>query len=40
MLTPEQIEANKAGIRSVFGRFMPSATGRPTRVMLDNAEWL
>ena len=31
ILTIEQIEANKAGIRRVFARFIASATAAPTR---------
>jgi tyrosyl-tRNA synthetase len=40
LLTVEQIEENKAGIRKVFSRFMQFGEGRTDAVMPDNAEWL
>ena len=44
LLTPEQIDANKAEIRQTFGRFLAFGEGKDegTReaVMVDNAEWL
>jgi tyrosyl-tRNA synthetase len=40
LLTVEQIEANKSGIRKVFSRFMTFGEGRTDAVMPDNAEWL
>jgi tyrosyl-tRNA synthetase len=40
LLTPEQIEANKAGIRQVFDRFLTFGDGPNDAVMPDNAEWL
>ncbi len=40
MLTPGDIEANKAGIRQVFSKFLTFGTGGRDAVMLDNAEWL
>jgi tyrosyl-tRNA synthetase len=40
LLTPEDIEANKAGIRQVFSRFLAFGDGPKDAVMLDNAEWL
>ena len=40
LLTIEQIEANKAGIKSVFSRFLDFGGGARDAVMLDNAEWL
>jgi tyrosyl-tRNA synthetase len=40
LLTVEQIEANKAGIRKVFSRFMTFGEGKVDAVMPDNAEWL
>ena len=40
LLTVEQIEANKAGIRKVFRRFMTFGEGATDAVMPDNAEWL
>ena len=40
LLTIEQIEANKAGIRKVFSRFLAFGEGRTDAVMPDNAEWL
>jgi tyrosyl-tRNA synthetase len=40
LLKPEDIEANKAGIRQVFSRFLTFGDGPKDAVMLDNAEWL
>jgi len=40
LLTPAQIEANKAGIRKVFSRFMTFGDGKTDAIMPDNAEWL
>jgi tyrosyl-tRNA synthetase len=40
LLTEAQIEANKAGIRRVFDRFLTFGEAAPDAVMLDNAEWL
>jgi tyrosyl-tRNA synthetase len=40
MLTVEDIEANKAGIRQVFSKFLAFGDGPRDAVMLDNAAWL
>jgi tyrosyl-tRNA synthetase len=40
LLTVEQIEANKAGIRKVFDRFIAFGDGAREAAMPDNAEWL
>jgi len=40
VLAVETIEANKAGIRKVFDRFMRFGEGPTDALMLDNAEWL
>lgn len=40
LLTPEQIEANKEGIRKVFSRFLAFGDGATDALMIDNAEWL
>ena len=40
LLTVEQIEANKAGIKQVFSRFIRFGDGRRDAAMPDNAEWL
>ena len=40
LLSVEEIEANKAGIRKVFSRFMRFGEGAHDAVMPDNAEWL
>jgi tyrosyl-tRNA synthetase len=40
LLTVEQIEANKAGIRKVFSRFIRFGDARHDAAMPDNAEWL
>src|SRR3954466_13498843 len=40
LLTLEQIEANKAGIRQAFAPFVRFGDGPGDAVMADNAEWL
>ena len=40
LLTVEQIDLNKAGIRKVFSRFMTFGESKTDAVMPDNAEWL
>jgi tyrosyl-tRNA synthetase len=40
LLSVEQIEANKAGIRKVFDRFITFGDGARDAAMPDNAEWL
>ena len=40
LLTVAEIEANKAGIRKVFSRFIRFGDGKTEAVMPDNAEWL
>ena len=40
LLTVEEIEANKAGIRKVFAHFMRFGEGRHDAIMADNADWL
>ncbi|GGH22332.1 tyrosine--tRNA ligase [Alsobacter metallidurans] len=40
LLTPEQIEDNKDGIKRVFARFLQFGEGKTDAVMIDNAEWL
>ena len=40
LLTPEQIDANKAEIRQTFSRFLTFGDGAGEAVMVDNAEWL
>jgi tyrosyl-tRNA synthetase len=40
LLTVEQIEANKRGIRKIFSRFMKFGEGKADALMPDNAEWL
>ena len=40
ILTVEQIEANKAGIRKVFSRLITFGDGKTDAIMPDNAEWL
>ena len=40
LLTHEQIEANIAGIRRVFERFLRFGEGRGDAIMLNNDEWL
>jgi tyrosyl-tRNA synthetase len=40
LLTYEQIDANKASIRTAFDKFIKFGTGKSDAVMADNAEWL
>ena len=40
LLSLEEIEANKEGIKQVFARFLRFQSGKSDAVMLDNAEWL
>ncbi|AWI89726.1 tyrosine--tRNA ligase [Methylobacterium sp. DM1] len=40
ILTLEQIEANKEGIKQTFARFLSFGEGGNGAVMVDNAEWL
>jgi tyrosyl-tRNA synthetase len=40
LLSIEEIEANKEGIRQVFARFLRFGSGKGDALMLDNAEWL
>ncbi len=40
LLTQEQIEANKAGIRTIFDRFLSFESGPQGALMVDNDEWL
>ncbi len=40
LLTVDQIEANKAGIRKAFSRFVQFGEGARDAAMPDNAEWL
>ncbi|MDB5651918.1 MAG: tyrS, partial [Hyphomicrobiales bacterium] len=40
MLTLEQIEANKQGIKQVFAKFLTFGDGKTDATMTDNAEWL
>jgi tyrosyl-tRNA synthetase len=40
MLTLDDIEANKAGIKQVFAKFLTFGDGPKDAVMPDNAEWL
>ena len=40
LLLIETIEANKAGIRKVFDKFLKFGDGKTDAVMPDNAEWL
>jgi len=40
LLSVEAIEANKAGIRKVFSRFMRFGEGAHDAIMPDNADWL
>ena len=40
LLTPEQIEDNKASIKGVFSRFLAFGGSGRDAVMVDNAEWL
>ena len=40
ILTLDQIEGNKAGIRQVFARFLAFGDGDKDAAMVDNADWL
>ena len=40
LLTPDQIDANIAGMQRVFGRYLDYGTGATQATMLNNAEWL
>jgi tyrosyl-tRNA synthetase len=40
MRTVEEIEANKASIKSVFEKRAEFGDGAPTPIMVDNADWL
>jgi tyrosyl-tRNA synthetase len=40
ILTIEQIDANKEGIKAVFSKFLTFGESRGDAVMADNAEWL
>ncbi|MDB5572519.1 MAG: tyrosine--tRNA ligase, partial [Hyphomicrobiales bacterium] len=40
LLTIEQIDANKNGIRQVFDKFLTFGEGKTDAIMSDNAEWL
>src|SRR5438270_2692650 len=40
LLTPEQIDANSARIRRVFGRFLTFGDGPSDAIMVNNADWL
>ena len=40
ILTTEQIEANKEGMRQAFSKFLKFGTGKTHALMSDNAEWL
>ncbi len=40
LLTVEEIEANKAGIRRAFAHFIRFGEGKTDAIMPDNAEWL
>jgi len=40
ILTLEDIESNKNGIKQVFDKFVEFGTGGNKAIMLDNAEWL
>jgi tyrosyl-tRNA synthetase len=40
LLTVEDIEANKIGIKSIFSKFLSFGDGPRDAVMSDNAEWL
>ncbi|MFI4997373.1 MAG: tyrosine--tRNA ligase [Hyphomicrobiales bacterium] len=40
LLSIEEIEANKEGIKQVFARFLRFGEGKADAIMLDNAEWL
>lgn len=40
LLTDEQIDANKDGIKKVFSRFLTFGDGPTDAIMVDNREWL
>jgi tyrosyl-tRNA synthetase len=40
MLSAEDIDANMAGIKGVFGKFMTFGTGKTDAVMVNNDDWL
>jgi len=40
ILTYDEIEANKQGIKGVFARFLQFGDGPTDAIMVDNAEWL
>jgi tyrosyl-tRNA synthetase len=40
ILTPEQIEANKASIKRVFEKFLRFGDGPTDAIMIDNSDWL
>jgi tyrosyl-tRNA synthetase len=40
LLTPAQIDANIAGMQTVFGRYLGYGEGATDAIMLNNAEWL
>ncbi len=40
MLSADEIESNKAGIRTVFERFLTFGEGPTDAIMIDNADWL
>ncbi len=40
LLSVDEIEANKEGIKQVFARFLRFGSGKSDAVMLDNADWL
>jgi tyrosyl-tRNA synthetase len=40
LLSYEQIEANKASIRTTFDKFIKFGSGKSDAIMIDNAEWL
>jgi len=40
LLTPEQIDANIAGMQRVFARYLDYGDGPGDAIMLNNAEWL
>jgi tyrosyl-tRNA synthetase len=40
LLTEDAIEANKAGIKQIFAKFLTFGEGRHDALMADNADWL
>ncbi|TCO70465.1 tyrosine--tRNA ligase [Rhodovulum euryhalinum] len=40
LLTPAQIDANIAGVKQVFGKYLDYGEGPTDALMLNNAEWL